>query len=75
MWEWHPLKKAMATHSSTLAWKIPWMDMWEPNLEHGTEGTMMDQRTGLPAGGGVGDPWLGSHLHHLRTTLAGSSEL
>ena len=21
-----PLKKAMATHSSTLAWKIPWME-------------------------------------------------
>ena len=21
-----PLKKEMATHSSTLAWKIPWMD-------------------------------------------------
>ena len=21
-----PLEKAMATHSSTLAWKIPWMD-------------------------------------------------
>ena len=24
-WE-DPLKKAMATHSSTLAWKIPWME-------------------------------------------------
>ena len=24
-WE-DPLKKAMATHSSTLTWKIPWMD-------------------------------------------------
>ena len=24
--EWHPLKKAMATHSSTLAWKIPWTE-------------------------------------------------
>ena len=24
-WE-DPLEKAMATHSSTLAWKIPWMD-------------------------------------------------
>ena len=22
----HPLEKAMATHSSTLAWKIPWME-------------------------------------------------
>ena len=27
-WE-DPLKKEMATHSSTLAWKIPWME------EHG----------------------------------------
>ena len=24
--EWHLLKKAMATHSSTLAWKIPWTE-------------------------------------------------
>ena len=24
-WE-DPLQKAMATHSSTLAWKIPWME-------------------------------------------------
>ena len=24
-WE-DPLEKAMATHSSTLAWKIPWME-------------------------------------------------
>ena len=24
-WE-EPLEKAMATHSSTLAWKIPWME-------------------------------------------------
>ena len=23
---WWPLEKAMATHSSTLAWKIPWME-------------------------------------------------
>ena len=22
-----PLEKAMATHSSTLAWKIPWMEV------------------------------------------------
>ena len=25
VWE-HPLQKEMATHSSTLAWKIPWME-------------------------------------------------
>ena len=24
--EWEPLEKAMATHSSTLAWKSPWME-------------------------------------------------
>ena len=24
-WE-HPLEKEMTTHSSTLAWKIPWME-------------------------------------------------
>ena len=32
-----PLEKAMATHSSTLAWKIPWME------ERGKEGS---QRVG-----------------------------
>ena len=28
-----PLEKEMATHSSTLAWKIPWME--EPGRLHG----------------------------------------
>ena len=28
-----PLEKEMATHSSTLAWKIPWTD--EPGRLHG----------------------------------------
>ena len=23
---WYPLEKEMAIHSSTLAWKIPWME-------------------------------------------------
>ena len=31
-WE-DPLEKEMATHSSTLAWKIPWME--EPGRPHG----------------------------------------
>ena len=30
-WE-HPLEKEMANHSSTLAWKIPWME--EPGRLH-----------------------------------------
>ena len=25
-WEEDPLEKEMATHSSTVAWKIPWME-------------------------------------------------
>ena len=36
-----PLEKEMATHSSTLAWKIPWMEepgklqsMWSQRVEH-----------------------------------------
>ena len=29
-WE-DPLKKEMATHSSILAWKIPWRRAWQPN--------------------------------------------
>ena len=37
-WE-DPLEKAMATHSSTLAWKIPWM-------EHGRLQSMGSERVG-----------------------------
>ena len=35
-----PLEKDMATHSSTLAWKIPWME------EHGRLQSMGSQRVG-----------------------------
>ena len=35
-----PLEKAMATHSSTLAWKIPWME------EPGRLQSMGSQRVG-----------------------------
>ena len=35
-----PLEKEMATHSSTLAWKIPWME------EPGVLQTMGSQRVG-----------------------------
>ena len=38
-WE-DPLEKAMATHSRTLAWKIPWME------EPGTLQSMGSQRVG-----------------------------
>ena len=34
------LEKAMATHSSTLAWKIPWTE------EHGTLQSMGSQKVG-----------------------------
>ena len=35
-----PLEKEMVTHSSTLAWKIPWME------EHGRLQSMGSQRVG-----------------------------
>ena len=35
-----PLEKEMATHSSALAWKIPWME------EHGRLQSMGSQRVG-----------------------------
>ena len=38
-WE-DPLEKEMATHSSILAWKIPWME------EHGRLQSMGSQRVG-----------------------------
>ena len=38
---WYPLEKAVAPHSSTLAWKIPWMEesgmlqsMWSRRVRH-----------------------------------------
>ena len=43
------LEKEMATHSSTLAWKIPWME------EPGTLQSMGSQR--------VGHDWATSHSH------------
>ena len=36
-----PLEKEMATHSSTVAWKIPWME------EPGVLQSMVSQRVGL----------------------------
>ena len=48
-----PLEKEMATHSSTLAWKIPWME------EPGTLQSMGLQR--------VGHDWATS-LHHSRSS-------
>ena len=38
-WE-YPLEKEMATHSNTLAWKIPWME------ERGKLQSMGSQRVG-----------------------------
>ena len=38
-WE-DPLEKEMATHSSTLVWKIPWME------ESGSRQSMGSQRVG-----------------------------
>ena len=46
-----PLEKGMATHSSTLAWKIPWME------EPGRLQSMGSQR--------VGDDWATSLVHLL----------
>ena len=51
-WE-DPLEKEMATHSSTLAWKIPWME------EHGRLQSMGSQR--------IGHDWVTSlHFTSLR---------
>ena len=41
-WE-DPLEKGMATHSSILAWRIPWVEAWEA---HGVaESDMTEQLT------------------------------
>ena len=40
-----PLEKEMATHSSTLAWKIPWME--EPGRLQGLQRVRHDQATSL----------------------------
>ena len=53
-----PLEKEMATHSSTLAWKIPWME------EHGRVQSMALQR--------VGHDWATS-LHFTSNTGMGGA--
>ena len=45
--EWEPLEKAMATHSSTLAWKSPWMEGPGGLQSMGLLGVGHDQATSL----------------------------
>ena len=55
-WE-DPLEKEMATHSSTLAWKIPWME------ERGRLQSMGSQR--------VGQDWVTSLSTYHKTEVLG----
>ena len=57
-WE-DPLEKAMATHSSTLAWKIPWTE------KPGGLQTMGSQRVGHD----------GSSLTHVRVSMKPAYEV
>ena len=41
-----PLEKEMATHSSTLAWKIPWMEQPGQKEEPGGLQSMVSQTVG-----------------------------
>ena len=45
-WE-DPLEKAMAPHSSTLAWKIPWMEEPGRLQSTGSQGVAHDRATSL----------------------------
>ena len=38
-----PLEKEMATHSRTLAWKIPWTGAWWATVHRATESDMTEQ--------------------------------
>ena len=42
-WE-DPLEKGMATHSSILAWRIPWTE--EPDGLHGVHVSLLGPKTG-----------------------------
>ena len=42
-----PLEKAMAPHSSTLAWKIPWMEEPGRLQSMGSQGVAHDRATSL----------------------------
>ena len=57
------LEKAMATHSSTLAWKIPWTE--EPGRLHG----VARSRTGLS------DFTFTFHFHALENEMATHSSI
>ena len=59
VWETHPLEKAMAPHSSTLAWKIPWTE------DCGRLQSMGSQR--------VGHDWVTSPTHSCNLWLPLSS--
>ena len=66
-----PLEKEMATHSSTLAWKIPWMEDWVTSLSLSRRyWTVFSTET---TGHGKGCPLLSQHwfiLEMIKTDLA-----
>ena len=60
------VEKAMATHSSTLAWKIPWME--EPGRLHAVHGVTKSQTR-------LSDLTLTFHFHALEKEMAAHSSV
>ena len=64
-WE-YPLEKEMETHSSILAWKIPWTEGYSPQSHKEsdtTEHTHMHVHMGSPASASVSPTcWVMSHV-------------
>ena len=60
------LEKAMATHSSTLAWKIPWAE--EPGRLHAVHGVARSQTR-------LSDFTFTFHLHALEKEMATHSSV
>ena len=50
-----PLKKEMATHSSILAWKIPWTEIWLATV-HGILQERILEWVPFPSPGDLPDP-------------------
>ena len=71
-WE-YPLEKEMETHSSILAWKIPWTEGYSPQSHKEldtTEHTHMHVHMGSPASASVSPTcWVMSHVYQASEGL------
>ena len=73
-WE-DPMEKEMATHSSTLAWKIPWMEEPGRLQSMGLQRVGHNWATSLSLGGGAFERWSdegGALMHGISALIRGA---